>query len=161
MTSAPDVEHQAKKGPFVRRDRAGVERESLLGSSDFEPGRSILALFRRQAETARLNDELQFHLDEQIAENIAQGLSPEDARQAAMRSFGNPSVMRDQARSTWSWNWLEKCLRDMRYGARTLTRSPGFSLISILVMALGIGATTSLFTIVRAVLLKPLPFAES
>ena len=122
---------------------------------------AILALFRRQAETARLNDELQFHLDEQIAENIAHGMSPEDARLAAMRSFGNPSVMREQARSTWSWNWLEKCLRDIRYGARTLTRSPGFTLISILVMALGIGATTSLFTIVRAVLLKPLPFAES
>jgi predicted permease len=78
-----------------------------------------------------------------------------------MRSFGNQPLVRDQARSTWSWNWLEKCLRDIRYGARTLTRSPGFALISILVMALGIGATTSLFTIVRAVLLKPLPFVES
>jgi len=122
---------------------------------------AILALFRRQSETARLNDELQFHLDEQIAENIARGMSREDARLAAMRSFGNPSVIRDQARSTWSWNWLEKFLRDIRYGARTLMRSPGFSLISILVMALGIGATTSLFTIVRAVLLKPLPFGES
>ena len=122
---------------------------------------SILALFHRQAETARLNDELQFHLDQQVAENMALGLSPEEARRAAMRSFGNPSLMRDQARSTWGWNWLEKFLRDLKYGARTLTRSPGFTLISILVMALGIGATTSLFTIVRAVLLKPLPFVAS
>ena len=80
---------------------------------------------------------------------------------AAMRSFGNPSLMRDQARSSWSWNWLENFLRDIRYGTRTLMRSPGFTLISILVMALGIGATTSLFTIVRAVLLKPLPFVDS
>jgi predicted permease len=122
---------------------------------------SILALFRRQAETARLNQELQFHLDQQVAENIARGLSPEEARTAAMRLFGNQSLVRDQARSTWSWNWLENGLRDIRYGVRTLARSPGFALISILVMALGIGATTSLFTIVRAVLLKPLPFVES
>ena len=81
-------------------------------------------------------------------------------RPPCIRSATHP-LMRDQARSTWSWNWLETILRDLRYGARTLTRSPGFTLISILVMALGIGATTSLFTIVRAVLLKPLPFAES
>jgi predicted permease len=122
---------------------------------------SVLSLFHRQAKTARLDDELQFHLDQQVAENIARGLAPDEARTAAMRSFGNPSLLRDQARSTWSWSWLETILRDIRYGARTLTRSPGFALISILVMALGIGATTSLFTIVRAVLLKPLPFAES
>jgi len=122
---------------------------------------SIVSLFHRQAETARLDNELQFHLDQQVAENIAHGLSPMEARMAAMRAFGNPSLVRDQARSTWSWNWLETFLRDIRYGARTLTRSPGFTLISILVMALGIGATTSLFTIVRAVLLKPLPFVES
>src|SRR5258708_835952 len=121
----------------------------------------VLSLFHRKAETARLDDELQFHLDQQVAENIARGLTPDEARAAAMRSFGNPSLLREQARSTWSWSWLETILRDIRYGARTLTRSPGFTLISILVMALGIGATTSLFTIVRAVLLKPLPFAES
>jgi predicted permease len=122
---------------------------------------SILTLFRRRSETARLDDELQFHLEQQVAENLAHGLTLEEARMAAMRSFGNPSLMRDHARSTWSWNWLESLLRDIRYGTRTLMRSPGFTFISILVMALGIGATTSLFTIVRAVLLKPLPFVDS
>ena len=122
---------------------------------------SMLALFHRRSETARLDDELQFHLEQQVAENLAHGLPLEEARMAAMRSFGNPALMRDHARSTWSWNWLEGFLRDIRYGSRTLMRSPGFTLISILVMALGIGATTSLFTIVRAVLLKPLPFVDS
>ncbi len=87
-------------------------------------------------------------------------MAPEEARYAALRTFGNPTQLRDQARSSWSWNWLEKFLRDLRYGARTLTRSPGFSLTAILVMALGIGATTSLFTIVRSVLLKPFPFRD-
>src|SRR5271163_4113438 len=121
---------------------------------------ALLMLVRRETETARLNDELQFHLDQQIKENIAHGLSEDEARYAALRAFGNPTLLRDQARSSWSWNWLEKFLRDLRYGARTLTRSPGFSLTAILVMALGIGATTSLFTIVRSVLLKPLPFRD-
>ena len=116
--------------------------------------------FARQTQTARLNDELAFHLEQQIKENVARGLAPEEARYAALRAFGNPTALGDEARSSWSWNWLEKLLRGLRYGARTLTRSPGFSGTAILVMALGIGATTSLFTIVRAVLLKPLPFRD-
>jgi predicted permease len=127
----------------------------------FERFRMALSmLFRRQTETKRLNDELQFHLEQQINENIANGMQPEQARSEALRRFGNPTLLRDQARSNWSWNWLEGCVRDVRYGTRTLARSPGFALIAILVMALGIGATTSLFTIVRAVLLKPLPFRD-
>jgi predicted permease len=121
---------------------------------------AVLALFRRDRETARLNDELQFHLEQQVSENIAKGMSAAEARSAALRRFGNPTLLRDQARSTWSWNWLEICVRDVRYGLRTLSRSPGFAVIAILVMALGIGATTSLFTIVRSVLLKPLPFRD-
>jgi predicted permease len=121
---------------------------------------AVLMLFRRESETTRLDNELQFHLEQQIQENVAKGLGPNEAREAALRAFGNPTLLRDQTRSTWSWNWLEKFLRDLRYGVRTLARSPGFSLTAILVMALGIGATTSLFTIVRSVLLKPLPFRD-
>jgi predicted permease len=121
---------------------------------------AIWMLFHRGAETARLDDELQFHLDQQIQENLAQGMPPTEARYAALRAFGNPTLLGHQARSTWSWNWLEKFLNDLRYGVRTLTRSPGFALTAIMVMALGIGATTSLFTIVRGVLLKPLPFRD-
>src|SRR5271163_3246678 len=121
---------------------------------------ATLMLFRRTKQTARLDAELQFHLEQQVQENMARGLSPEEAHYAALRTFGNPALLRDQARSSWSWNWLEKFLRDLRYGFRTLTRSPGFALTAILVMALGIGATTALFTIVRAVLLKPLPFRD-
>jgi putative ABC transport system permease protein len=120
----------------------------------------IQMLFQRVQAGARLDDELQFHLERQIAENLAAGMSAEEARYAALRSFGNPALLRDQARATWSWTWLELLLRDVRYGARTLKRTPGFAAIAILVMALGIGANVTLFTVVRSVLLKPLPFQD-
>jgi predicted permease len=121
---------------------------------------AMLMLFHRKNETARLNQELQFHLEQQIAENLGQGMNPEEARFAALRLFGNPTLLGEEARTSWSWNWLEGLWRDLRYGLRTLRRAPGFALTAILVMALGIGATTSLFTIVRSVLLKPLPFRD-
>jgi len=121
---------------------------------------AMLMLFRRKVESERLNRELEFHLEQQIAENMQSGMEPEQARFAALRFFGNPTLLREEARLSWSWNWLEDLWRDLRYGARTLWRSPGFAATAILVMALGIGATTSLFTIVRSVLLKPLPFRD-
>ena len=121
---------------------------------------AVMMLIRRKAAATRLDDELQFHLDEQVKENVARGLSAVDARAAALRAFGNPALLRDQARSNWRWSWLEKFGRDLHHGVRRLWRSPGFALIAIGVMALGIGATTSLFTIVRSVLLRPLPFRD-
>jgi predicted permease len=121
---------------------------------------AVLMLFSRTSEKDRLSREVQFHLDQQIAENISAGMAQDEARAAALRLFGNPALLQEEARSTWSWNWLEGVWRDLRYGARTLLRTPGFSFTAILVMALGIGATTSLFTIVRSVLLRPLPFRD-
>jgi predicted permease len=120
----------------------------------------IQMLFRRGRAVERLDDELRFHIERQTAENVAAGMSPEEAHLAALRSFGNPALLRDQARATWSWNWLESLVRDIRYGLRTLRRTPGFAVIAILVMALGIGANVALFTVVRSVLLKPLPFRD-
>jgi predicted permease len=120
----------------------------------------IRMLFHRERESERLGAELEFHLEQQIAENRAAGMSPEEARQAALRSFGNPVVLREQARESWSWNGLESLARDIRVAARTLSRSPGFALTAILVMSLGIGANIALFTLVRSVLLRPLPFTQ-
>ena len=118
-------------------------------------------LFGRGKAGQQLSEELRFHLEQQVAENLAAGMGPGEARKAALRSFGSPELAREQARATWNWYSLEKLGRDLNYGARTLFRSPGFAVISILVMALGLGATTSLFTMVRAVLLRPLPFRDS
>ena len=117
-------------------------------------------LLGRRREGQRLDDELRFHLEQQVAENIAAGMSPEEARHAALRAFGNPTALRDQARETWSWNGIESLLRDVRIAARTLTRTPGFALTSVVIIALGIGATVTMFTVVHSVLLRPLPFED-
>ncbi len=87
-------------------------------------------------------------------------MSPDEARFAARRAFGNPALLREQARATWNWTWLESLLHDVGYSIRTLRRTPGFAAIAILVIALGIGANVALFTVVRNVLLKPLPYHD-
>jgi len=91
-------------------------------------------------------------------EQRERGTAPEEARYAAMRAFGNPSVISEQTREVWSWDRLETLLRDARISIRTLARQPGFSAVAMLVIAVGIGATISLFTVFWSVLLKPLPF---
>ena len=109
---------------------------------------------------ADLERELASDLALEEEEQQDRGLSPEEARYAARRAFGNPTLIKEHTRAIWSWNRLETLLRDLRISIRTLFRSPGFSLIAVLVMALCIGAATSLFTVARSVLLRPLPFRD-
>src|SRR5580704_8792725 len=112
---------------------------------------------KRDADVER---ELQSDLELEEEEQREHGVPPEEARYAALRSFGNPTLISEQTRAVWGWNGLQSLLRDLRISVRTLSRSPGFSLIAVLVMALCIGATTSLFTVLRSVLLRPLPFRD-
>lgn len=112
---------------------------------------------KRDADVAR---ELQSDLDLEEEEQRERGVPPQEARHAALRAFGNPTLISEQTRAVWSWNALENLLRDVRISIRTLFRSPGFSVLAVLVMALCIGAATSLFTVMRSVLLKPLPFRD-
>jgi predicted permease len=120
----------------------------------------LRALFQRNRLTAELDEEIRDHLDRQIEFNLAGGMSPEEARITALRKLGNAALLRDQTRATWNWNGLEQFMHDLRIGIRTLSRTPGFSIIAIVVMALCIGAATSLFTVVRSVLLRPLHFRD-
>src|SRR5271156_2504539 len=109
---------------------------------------------------ADLERELRSDLELEEEEQREGGISGEEARYAALRAFGNPTLIREQTRAIWSWNWLASLARDLRLSLRTLRRSPGFTVIVIVVMALGIGANVALFTVVRGVLLKPLPFND-
>lgn len=105
-----------------------------------------------------LERELRSDLELEEEEQRERGLPSEEARYAAQRAFGNPDLIREQMREVWAWNRLESLRRDLRYGLRTLRRTPGFTFIAIVVMALGIGANVALFTVVHSVLLKPLPY---
>jgi predicted permease len=116
--------------------------------------------WRTKNRDADLERELRSDLDLEEEEQRERGLSSEDARYAALRAFGNPTLIHEHTRAVWSWTMLENFLRDLRISVRTLFRTPGFSLIAVLVMALCIGAATSLFTVVRSVLLRPLPFRD-
>ena len=116
--------------------------------------------FHRKRADADLVEEIEGHLAEEIAENRSRGMSAEEATRQARIKFGNPAAVRE---SLWRQNtipFLDNLVRDLRYAGRTLLRTPGFSLVAIGVMALCIGATTSLFTLVRSVLLRPLPFPD-
>jgi predicted permease len=117
----------------------------------------LQTLFRRERVVQRLDDEVQFHLEQQIAENIAAGISPQEARYAAMRAFGNPTVLKEETRNVWGWIWFEQVVQDSRYALRRLRMAPTFTIATVLTLGLGIGATTSIFTLVHAVLLKSLP----
>jgi predicted permease len=109
---------------------------------------------------ADLERELRSDLELEEEEQRESGISEGEARYAALRAFGNPTLIREQTRAIWSRNWLESLARGLRFSLRTLRRTPGFTVIAILVMALGIGANVALFTVVRGVLLKPLPFHD-
>src|SRR5215510_2270485 len=87
-------------------------------------------LFSRDRSTQRLNDEIQFHLEQQIAENIAAGMDAREARYATTRAFGNSTLLKEQARDAWGWLWLEQLASDVRYGVRILCNSPGFTIIA-------------------------------
>ncbi len=120
----------------------------------------LRSLLHRGRLDAELDEELRDHIDRQTEENLARGMDEEEARLVALRAFGNPLALREQTHNTWSWSSAELLLNDVRMGARTLLRSPGFASIAILVMALGIGANVALFAIVRSVLLNPLPYVD-
>jgi predicted permease len=116
--------------------------------------------FRRRQADAELQEEMNAYLAEETAENIARGMEPEEARRRARIKLGNPRRVRETLWQQNTVSLVDTAGRDLKYAIRTLARTPGFSLIAVAVMALCIGATTSLFTVVRSVLLRPLPFRD-
>jgi len=117
-------------------------------------------LLSRRRLYSDLSEEIQAHLDEKVGELVADGMSEEDARHAALREFGNVGLVEEKSRDVWAWLPIEDFLADVRYGLRALRNNPGFTVVTLLTIAIGIGANTAVFTVVNSIVLKPLNYPK-
>jgi putative ABC transport system permease protein len=113
---------------------------------------------RRDANDAALDEEIRMHLQMAEADRVARGESPEQAHNAARREFGNVGHIKEVTRESWGGLWLERLAQDVRYAVRSLRRTPAFTIVAVLTLALGIGVNTAIFTVVDAILVRALPF---
>jgi predicted permease len=125
-----------------------------------ELARRFRMLIHRRQFDADLEDEMRLHLELRQEEQLQSGMTADDARAAARRQFGNATYLKEESHLAWGWEWVENLAQDACYGLRMLRKAPGFTAVAVLTLAVGIGSTTAIFSVLDGVLLKPLLYPQ-